>query len=136
MLYACMYACLYVYFTHMYLTLEYMCVHTCIFHPYVSTLGAISFISIGCITLITVLVVIAGPIYGIRGYIQVFNISGMFQKLGSIIFALSCTSATFHAYGSTKDATPLLWKRIMSASTVGGSFLCCLMGLAGVYVRM
>ena len=96
--------------------------------------GAISFVSIGCITLITVLVLVAGPVYSVPGAVTVFNVTGMFQKLGSIIFALSCTSATFHAYGSTKNASPALWGRIMGQSTLGGSLLCCIMGLAGMRV--
>lgn len=40
-------------------------------------------------------------------------ITGMLQKLGSVVFALSSSAASFLAYNSTKDATMPLWQDIM-----------------------
>ena len=80
---------------------------------YYGHLGGISFISITCITIVLLVVICAGPVFGNGGEVQTVNMNGMFQKLGSIIFALSCIPATFHAYESTKDVNLDKFKYIM-----------------------
>lgn len=94
-------------------------------------LGVVSYISIGAISIVLLVVVIAGPIFGNGGRIVVMNGTGMFAKLGSIVFALSCIPASFHAYSGVKDTSLSVWKGIMFDSVLYGITMCVVMGLAG-----
>jgi solute carrier family 38 (sodium-coupled neutral amino acid transporter), member 11 len=94
-------------------------------------LGVISYISIGAIIIVLLVVIIAGPIFGNGGRIVMINGTGMFSKLGSIVFALSCIPASFHAYSGVKDTSLPLWKEIMRDSVGYGIVMCVVMGLAG-----
>jgi len=76
-------------------------------------LGVISYVSIGAIFIVLLVVLIAGPIMGNGGKVVLINGTGMFSKLGSIVFALSCIPASFHAYSGVKDTSLPLWKDIM-----------------------
>ena len=89
------------------------CILPLCLNRYFGHLGTISYISIGAIVLVLAVVIIAGPIFGNGGKINLLNGMGMFEKMGSIVFALSCNVASFHAYSGTKDVSLPLWEDIM-----------------------
>lgn len=51
------------------------------------------------------------------------NLIGMLQKLGSVVFALSCTPAAFLAYNSTNNCNVDLWRDIMVISALSYLFV-------------
>lgn len=89
---------------------------------------------LGCL----VMVVIYGPTSAVstdasRAPVVLFDTLGTCMSTGSIILALNCSSANFHAYLSTsKDARSITsWMRISGIAVTIGSTICVSMGLSG-----
>ena len=51
------------------------------------------------------------------------------MKMGSVVFALSCAQASFHAFNSLKEATVDNWSNIIGWSVSIGATMCCCMGI-------
>jgi hypothetical protein len=83
--------------------------------------SVISMISIGSIVMLTM---VGGPFVGHSGHepVALYKTGGMLNKMGSIVFALSCSFAAFHTYVSLEDASAARW-RIITAWTMLFGFL-------------
>lgn len=106
----------------------------CLFRHF-GHLAWLSIFSIFTITLVLFLVYIGGPMKYEPGSgdIEVFNLLGMVQSSGSIVFALSCAAANFQAYVSTEKASQNLtsWTKITGTAVGIGGAMCMTMGIAG-----
>lgn len=49
--------------------------------------------------------------------------------MGSVVFALSCATASFHTYKSIQDASEQLWQSISGQAILIGGLMCYIMGL-------
>ena len=79
------------------------------------------------------LVVIGGPIINpINKHVTIANPSGTMAKIGSVVFALACAPATFHAYIGLKNSNPVKWLSVSSYAVVIGALMCCVMGIGTV----
>jgi hypothetical protein len=58
------------------------------------------------------------------------TIIGLFEKFGSIVFALSCASASLDAYSSMKEPTTPNCSYVFSWSVILGATLCIIMGIS------
>ena len=97
--------------------------------------GVISVISMISIFSVLCLVVIGGPVVSqYSGPITLANPLGTMAKMGSVLFALGCAPATFHAYNGMKETSPTNWTRVSTHAVVIGALLCCVMGIAGYLV--
>jgi hypothetical protein len=95
--------------------------------------SVISMISIGSIVLLTM---IGGPIVGRQngdssGSVILSSASGFISQLGSIIFALSCSFASFHTFISLRNGTAVLWRRVTGIAMTCGVIMLFVIGLAG-----
>ena len=101
-------------------------------------LGIISVISISAVVCVLFLVIIAGPIVSkskVKKPIY-FTKNGAAQELGSIIFALCCTTCTFHTfrYLRTDLQTTHKWRQIAGTAVIIGAFFLISMGLVGYMI--
>lgn len=117
------------------LLLTSLCVLPLCLHRYYGHLGKVSYLSAGFVVVIVLFVVIAGPIYSIQdrtddhatqitrhpgdvmmvdnnGSVVLISVVGMFRKIGSVVFSITCLPAVFHAYNSMEDKT-VSWKDVM-----------------------
>jgi len=105
-----------------------------------------SVLSLIAITACLLMVIIYGPSsssaevestaeYPSRAPLVLFDTLGTCMSTGSIILALNCSSANFHAYlSATKDARGVAaWMRITGLAVTIGSAICVSMGLAGYF---
>mmetsp|Transcript_28078 Transcript_28078/g.36793 ORF Transcript_28078/g.36793 Transcript_28078/m.36793 type:complete len:514 (-) Transcript_28078:164-1705(-) len=96
----------------------------------------ISYLSISAITAVILCVLIAGPAEG-REFqsdpLVWISVAGMCKKFGSVIFAMACAYAAFHAFISMKVElqTTGIWSNVTSLSIVIGGMMCMVTGLAG-----
>lgn len=91
----------------------------------------ISVFSISSIASVLVLVLFGGPVIGDGSKGAAFNGSGGLRKFGSIVFALSCAPASFHAYKSMAHRSVQLWRKACIYSVLAGATMCIVMGIAG-----
>lgn len=91
--------------------------------------SVVSMISIGSIVALTV---IGGPIVGSGGSVALVKSAGLLSQLGSIIFALSCSFATFHTYISLKDASALKWRQLSACAMVLGVIMLFVIGIGEI----
>lgn len=61
--------------------------------------------------------------------IAIIKQEGALAKIGSVVFALACAPASFHAYEGLKDGTSGKWQRVITYSVVIGAIMCCAMGI-------
>lgn len=96
-------------------------------------LAILSIFSVFAIVCVLFLVIIGGPLMESGGDIVVFNGVGMVKSLGSIIFSLSCASANFQAFITTKKTARnrKSWMSVTAAVVFIGSAMCVAMGVAG-----
>jgi amino acid permease len=90
--------------------------------------SVISMVSIGSIVILTI---VAGPIIGHAGHeaVILYKPGGMLNKLGSIIFALSCSFAAFHTYISLQDASAAKWRLICAWTMLFGFIMLFVIGI-------
>lgn len=98
---------------------------------YFGHLGFISIISIISIDSVLLLVLIGGPMNAVSGPLNMFDIKGTLIKVGSVVFALSCAPATFHAHGSMREKDLKSWTKVTLWSVCLGSMMLVMMGLGG-----
>lgn len=97
--------------------------------------GLISVISMASIFSVLCLVIIGGPVVSqYKGPITLANPLGTMAKMGSVLFAIGCAPATFHAYNGMKDTSPANWNSVSTHAVVIGALSCCVMGIAGYLV--
>jgi amino acid permease len=114
---------------------------------YYGHLTYISIFSIASIASVLLLVLIGGPIVGEGGAAVAFKASGTklimsqnllyiiliflggLRKFGSIVFALSCAPASFHAYKSMGKKTDKDWREVCAIAVVAGAIMCIAMGI-------
>lgn len=96
-------------------------------------LAWLSLFSVFAIACVLFLVIIGGPLLASEGSVRVFNALGTMNSLGSIVFTLSCASANFQAFITTKRTSRnrRSWMWITGAVVVIGSVMCVAMGVAG-----
>jgi len=106
----------------------------CLFRHF-GHLAYLSIFSVFTIVLVLFLVYIGGPLSYEPGSgdVKVFDILGMVQSSGSIVFALSCAAANFQAFISTEKGSQNLtsWSKITGTAVLIGSTMCMTMGIAG-----
>jgi hypothetical protein len=89
--------------------------------------SVISMISIGSIVLLSM---IGGPIVGnSSGPTVLNNSSGFVSQLGSIIFSLSCSFASFHTFISLHNGSAGLWRRVTAIAMTCGVIMLFVIGL-------
>ena len=101
-------------------------------------LARASVLSVFAITGCLGMVLIYGPSSAIetaasRTPVALFDTLGTCMSTGSIILALNCSSANFHAYlSAAKEARGVVaWMRITGVAVTIGSAICVAMGVAG-----
>ena len=97
-------------------------------------LALLSIFSVFAIVCVLFLVIIGGPIVAdTSGPVEIFNVVGMVKSLGSIVFSLSCASANFQAFITTKKSAQnrVSWMKVTGYVVIIGSLMCVVMGLAG-----
>jgi amino acid permease len=97
---------------------------------------ALCFVGLGAVGLVLLLVLFDGARAGssaraLDDSILLFDFSQMGQKLGSVLFTLSCTTASFHGYAGMRPQTQADWTKVTAACTLAGTSLCYIMGIAG-----
>eukprot|EP00607_Mallomonas_marina_P005287 CAMPEP_0182435160 /NCGR_PEP_ID=MMETSP1167-20130531/74058_1 /TAXON_ID=2988 /ORGANISM="Mallomonas Sp, Strain CCMP3275" /LENGTH=376 /DNA_ID=CAMNT_0024625885 /DNA_START=348 /DNA_END=1478 /DNA_ORIENTATION=- len=102
----------------------------CLYKHY-GHLGLVSVLSIVAIVAVILLVIIGGPFYTVSGSVELFSPLGVLTKMGSVVFALACCPAAFHAFNSMKEQTLEAWKSVAFWSTFFGSTMCLVMGFGG-----
>ncbi|CAM9126393.1 unnamed protein product [Phaeothamnion confervicola] len=90
-------------------------------------------LSITAISGASCLVVFWGRAYAIsegvpRSTLRWLDCKAMFEKLGSVVFALGCASAAFHAYLSMEPRSLPVWRDTTAQSVVLGSGACYIIG--------
>uniref|UniRef100_A0A6V2Y555 Amino acid transporter transmembrane domain-containing protein n=1 Tax=Heterosigma akashiwo TaxID=2829 RepID=A0A6V2Y555_HETAK len=96
----------------------------------------VSYLSISAIAAVVLCVLIAGPSEG-KQYrsepILWISVPGMAQKFGSVVFAIACAYAAFHAFVSLRPELQTVgqWDRVSSLAIVVGTLMCAVTGLAG-----
>lgn len=60
---------------------------------------------------------------------MVLDVSGMYSKMGSVVFALGAAAATFHTFNSMKDNTMKAWRQVCFDSVLTGVLVNCAVGL-------
>lgn len=108
-----------------------------------SNLRWLSVLCLLAITAVVSLVVIGGPIYaddyrsepdhdpGLDASVVYWNWTGSVAKLGSIVFALSCSVAALHAYTAMYPRSERPWRRVAAWAVGVGLVLCYSTGLVG-----
>jgi amino acid permease len=96
---------------------------------YFGHLTYISVFSVLSIAAVLGLVLIGGPIVGNGSNPVVFNGSGGLRKFGSVVFALSCAPASFHAYKSMAHKSTKDWNQVSATAVISGAIMCITMGL-------
>jgi len=96
----------------------------------------ISYVSICSITAVMLCVLIAGPIKGAQfqhSPLLWISLTGMMRKFGSVIFALACAYAAFHAFESMSPPLQTTgdWMQVTSLAVVIGGSMCLVTGIAG-----
>jgi amino acid permease len=112
------------------LLLLFICLPFCLYRVFghLSYISAFSMIAIGSILS---LVIIGGPIVGGNAGPYTVASRGAGSQLGSIIFTLSCSFASFLTFKSMDNPTPAAWKRVSTVTVWSGFLLCAIMGIAG-----
>ena len=136
-----------VYFITSYLAL-FVVLPQCLLHFY-GHLGFTSLFSILSIACVIIFVIIVGPLSSrSNGPLNVIDSYGNYcpfyyctllnwrktclgtlQKIGSVVFALSCAQATFHAFVSMFESNIERWKYVVSWSCGSGATLLMAMGI-------
>lgn len=62
-------------------------------------------------------------------------VTGGLRKFGSVVFALSCAPASFHAYKSMEKKTIRDWNEVSAVAVVSGAAMCIVMGIGTVIRR-
>jgi sodium-coupled neutral amino acid transporter 7/8 len=97
--------------------------------------GVISIISMISIFSVLILVIIGGPIVNHSDTpILLVSANGTMSKIGSVVFALGCAPATFHAYVGLKNPSTAKWNNVATYSVLIGTFMCLCMGISGYLV--
>jgi solute carrier family 38 (sodium-coupled neutral amino acid transporter), member 11 len=104
----------------------------CLFRHF-GHLAWLSLFSVFAIACVLFLVIIGGPLLASSGSVRVFNAIGTINSLGSIVFSLSCASANFQAFITTKRTARnrRSWMWVTAAVVIIGSLMCVAMGIAG-----
>lgn len=109
----------------------------CMFRS-LGNLAKASVLSILAITTCLLMVLIAGPSSAVstgasQAPVVMIDIFGATMSTGSIILALNCSSANFHAYLSANKESKSItaWMRISGVAVTIGSAICVAMGLGG-----
>eukprot|EP00607_Mallomonas_marina_P006944 CAMPEP_0182429474 /NCGR_PEP_ID=MMETSP1167-20130531/29469_1 /TAXON_ID=2988 /ORGANISM="Mallomonas Sp, Strain CCMP3275" /LENGTH=378 /DNA_ID=CAMNT_0024613205 /DNA_START=270 /DNA_END=1406 /DNA_ORIENTATION=- len=100
-------------------------------YKYYGHLGAVSVLSVVAIDSVVLLVIIGGPLEGVPGPVNMADPRGILSKIGSVVFALSCAPAAFHAYSAMKQQDMKSWRTVVVWSTCLGALMCAIMGIAG-----
>ena len=102
---------------------------------HLALISVISITAVGCVLL---LVIIGGPIISTTKVITpvYFTKSGAIDQLGSIIFALTCATCTFHTYKylRTDLKTTYKWRQIAGTAVIAGLMALIFMGLIGYMI--
>ena len=108
----------------------------CLFRHF-GHLAYLSLFSIATIVSVLLLVIIGGPIkhqaeHTSSSY-DIINLNGLVTSTGSIVFALSCSSANFQAFISTEKKCRNMesWRKITGTAVLVGALMCASMGLVG-----
>jgi len=108
----------------------------CLFRHF-GHLAYLSLFSIATIVSVLLLVIIGGPIkhqaeHTPSSY-DIINLNGLVTSTGSIVFALSCSSANFQAFISTEKKSRNMesWRAITGTAVLVGALMCASMGLVG-----
>ncbi|CAN0254205.1 unnamed protein product, partial [Ectocarpus fasciculatus] len=108
-----------------------------------SNLRWLAVFSVCTICSVVALVVIGGPIYSneeraepdhdpdLDASVVWWDWVGSIEKLGSIVFALSCAPAVLHAYSSMTPQSTRAWRSVATWALCAGGSLCYAMGLVG-----
>lgn len=100
-------------------------------------LAFLSLFSVTTIVLVLGLVIVGGPIKNVtngnNGAVSIFDVAGSVRSTGSIVFAVTCASANFHAFVTTEKQSRSLdkWYGITGWAVFIGSSMCMCMGIAG-----
>eukprot|EP01038_Epipyxis_sp_PR26KG_P009929 gene9929-13357_t len=96
-------------------------------------LSVVSYISIMAISSCMVLIVFVGPAISNNSSDSLTLVSfyGLFNTIGSVVFALGYTTAIFHSYISMEPCDPEVFTLVAIKSTVVGSLMCFVTGLVG-----
>lgn len=82
------------------------------------------------IFLVLGLVVFGGPaVHQTNNPILLVSANGSLAKIGSVVFALGCAPATFHAYVGLQGSTPKKWNNVITHAVTIGALMCCVMGI-------
>jgi amino acid permease len=118
------------------ITVSFLMLPLCCFRHF-GHLGFISLISIAATIGVAFLVWAFGPYQHVQQEIgtnyRLYDTYGSFSSLGSIVFALSYTSANFQGYITTESEfqNEESWKVITGISTLIGALICASVGLIG-----
>jgi sodium-coupled neutral amino acid transporter 11 len=100
-------------------------------------MGILSLFSIVATVGVAFLVWAFGPYEHVQNHtpigFEIIDTTGLLSSAGSILFAISCTTANFQAFVSTEKEFQNIhyWDIITGISVAGGCFICASMGIVG-----
>eukprot|EP00611_Tribonema_gayanum_P019399 TRINITY_DN3353_c0_g1_i4.p1 TRINITY_DN3353_c0_g1~~TRINITY_DN3353_c0_g1_i4.p1 ORF type:complete len:256 (-),score=48.88 TRINITY_DN3353_c0_g1_i4:329-1096(-) len=100
-------------------------------------MSGLAFMGLSAVLVVMLLVMCVGPAGGAEVSLDdgeplvLWNWLEMFERAGSVIFALSFAPAALHAYMGLVPCTPEQWRKVVSIAIAVGSVVCYTTGIIG-----